>query len=288
MRLEQVLDNLLTNAAKYTDPGGRIELTAVSANGWLRVSIKDNGIGIPAEALTRVFALFSQMESAKARAEGGMGIGLALAKGIVELHGGAIEAKSRGRGHGSEFIVTLPLAVHAAATSSPEGARAAMSGDSRRVLVADDNKDAADSLAALLALAGHDMRVVYDGVAALTAAREFHPEMVLLDIDMPGLDGYGVAEALRAEPWAAQLAIVAITGWGNPQSARRAEQVGFDAHLVKPVDPERIKSMLRERNKPAGSRAKVAADWETRDADAAHKSVQGSHGGKNGRNSDKG
>ena len=275
LRLSQVFSNLLTNAAKYTDPGGHIELTAANDEGWLRVSVKDNGIGIPAEALTRVFALFSQMEGTDARAEGGMGIGLALAKGIVELHGGAIEAQSRGRGHGSEFIVTLPRAVHAAAALSQDGQRAAMNGDSRRVLIADDNKDAADSLATLLALVGHEMRVAYDGVAAVTAAREFHPEMALLDIDMPGLDGYAVAEALRAEPWAAQLAIVAITGWGNPQSARRAAEAGFDAHLVKPVDPERIKSLLRDRSPPGTARPRVAADWETHAATANNKGVKG-------------
>jgi len=282
LRLSQVFSNLLTNAAKYTDPGGRIELTAAADNGRLKVSVKDNGIGIPAEALTRVFALFSQMESTNARAEGGMGIGLALAKGIVELHGGAIEAQSRGRGHGSEFIVTLPVAVApAAADSSPDGQRTATSGDRCRVLIADDNRDAADSLATLLTLAGHDMRVAYDGLAALSAAREFHPEMALLDIDMPGLDGYAVAEALRAEPWAAQLAIVAITGWGNQQSARRAEEAGFDAHLVKPVDPERIKSLLRSRGKPGPGRPRAAANWETREASAPNRGTQG------GRSSDR-
>jgi PAS domain S-box-containing protein len=286
LRLSQVFCNLLTNAAKYTDPGGRIELAAASDGGRLRVSVKDNGIGIPAEALTRVFALFSQMEATNARAEGGMGIGLALAKGIVELHGGAIEAQSRGRGHGSEFIVTLPLtSVRAAAALAPHGQSAA-NADSRRVLVADDNKDAADSLATLLALAGHEMRVAYDGLAALTAAREFHPEMALLDIDMPGLDGYAVAEALREESWAAQLAIVAITGWGNQQSARRAEEAGFDAHLVKPVDPERIKALLRDRNKPGPSRPRAAADWETHDGHAPNKGAQGGQGVKGGRSSE--
>src|SRR6185312_6834802 len=150
-----------------------------------------------------------------------------------------------------------------------------------RVLIADDNRDAADSLATLLTLAGHDMRVAYDGLAALSAAREFHPEMALLDIDMPGLDGYTVAEALRAEPWAAQLAIIAITGWGNPQSMRRAEQAGFDAHLVKPVDPDRIRSLLRERNRPCASRPRVAADWETHAAGGPHKGAQGNQGGRN-------
>lgn len=282
LRLSQVFSNLLTNAAKYTDPGGRIELFAADDDGRLTVSVKDNGIGIPAEALTRVFALFSQMESTNARAEGGMGIGLALAQGIVELHGGAIEARSRGHGHGSEFIVTLPLAATAAgAASSPDGQRSGASGDRCRVLIADDNKDAADSLATLLALAGHELRVAYDGLAALSAAREIHPQMALLDIDMPGLDGYAVAQALRAEPWASQLAIVAITGWGNQQSARRAEEAGFDAHLVKPVDPERIKMLLRDRSKPGMAHRAVAADRATNEASAPNKSAKG------GRSSDR-
>ena len=282
LRLSQVFSNLLTNAAKYTDPGGRIELTAASDMGRLKVSVKDNGIGIPAEALTRVFALFSQMESTNARAEGGMGIGLALAKGIVELHGGAIEARSRGRGHGSEFIVTLPFAATpAGAAPAPDGQRTATNGNRCRVLIVDDNMDAADSLATLLALAGHEIRVAYDGLAALSAAREFHPQMALLDIDMPGLDGYAVAEALRTEPWASQLSIVAITGWGNQQSARRAAAAGFDAHLVKPVDPERIKALLRDRDEPGTAAPRVAANRETHEAGAPNK------GAKGGRSSDR-
>lgn len=274
LRLSQVFSNLLTNAAKYTDPRGHIDLTAVSGQGSLRVSIRDNGIGIPAEALTRVFTLFSQMEGTNARAEGGMGIGLALAKGIVDLHGGAIEAQSGGRGRGSEFIVTLPLADTPAATaSSSDVQRIATNGDGCRVLIADDNKDAADSLAALLAVAGHELRVTYDGLAALSAARDFHPQVALLDIDMPGLDGYALAEALRAEPWASQLTLVAITGWGNPQSARRAESAGFEEHLVKPVDPERIKALLRDRQPAA--RAAGAADREPHPVRAPNRGAKG-------------
>lgn len=249
LRLSQVFSNLLTNAAKYTDPGGQIELAGRIEDGRLAVSVKDNGIGIPPEALARVFGLFSQIEAVNARAEGGMGIGLALAKGILQLHGGAIEVRSRGRGHGSEFIASLPLtARQPAAVSASSGAEASgVKVVSRRVLIADDNKDAADSLATLLSLAGHETRAAYDGLAALAVARDFHPEMAILDIDMPGLDGYALADELRREPWATRLWIVALTGLGDQKNTRRAQAAGFDEHLIKPADPERIKALLRGR-----------------------------------------
>ena len=206
------------------------------------------------------FGLFSQMEGASTRAEGGVGIGLALAKGIVELHGGTIEARSQGRGHGSEFITSLPLCARQPVASLPSsGEASATNVDNRRVLLADDNRDAADSLAALLALAGHEMRVAYDGAAALSVARDFHPELALLDIDMPGLDGYAVAKALRMEPWAAQLSIVAVTGWGDSQNTIRTQAAGFDAHLIKPVGPDRVKALLRDRKKAVTPRPTVAA-----------------------------
>lgn len=256
LRLSQVFSNLLTNAAKYTDPGGHIGLTAAILDGRLTVSVTDNGIGLPPQALTKVFGLFSQMEGAKTRAEGGMGIGLALVKGIVELHGGTIEARSQGRGHGSEFIATLPLCSRQGAGTLPAADEPpAAPVDPHRVLIADDNVDAADSLAALLALAGHEMRVVYDGRAALIAARDFHPQLAVLDIDMPGLDGYAVAEALRIEPWAEQLAIVAVTGLGDRKNVRRAAATIFDAYLIKPVDSDRVKALIRERKKPAYSKS---------------------------------
>ena len=276
LRLSQVVSNLLTNAVKYTDPGGRIELTGAINHRMLAVSIKDNGIGIPPESLTRVFGLFSQMEGAQTRAEGGMGIGLALAKGIVQLHRGTIEARSPGRGHGTEFIVSLPLCPQEAAAALPAD-RDALQADveCHRVLVADDNKDAADSLAALLALTGHETRVAYDGVAALSAARDFRPEMALLDIDMPGLNGYAVAEALRVEPWARQLSLVALTGLGDPQSARRARVAGFEAHLIKPVDPDRIKGLMRERRRSGAPRPESGrSDRSAGEAEAPSKPRQ--------------
>jgi PAS domain S-box-containing protein len=258
LRLSQVFSNLLHNAAKYTDPGGRIELTGTIDGGTLSVSVKDDGIGLPPEALIRVFTLFSQWEGANTRAEGGMGIGLALAKGIVELHGGTIEARSEGYGRGSEFIVHLPLvAAESDSAPHPDSDGAASSTDRRRVLIADDNRDASDSLAMLLEAVGHEVRVAYDGIAALSIARTFRPEMVLLDIDMPGLDGYAVAKALRGEPWGADLTIVAITGWGNEKDRRRALAAGFDLHLTKPVEPDAIRSLLHDRTLPGTPRGET-------------------------------
>jgi signal transduction histidine kinase/ActR/RegA family two-component response regulator len=264
LRLSQVFSNLLSNAAKYTDPGGRIELNGAVEGGTLTVSVRDNGIGIPPEALTRVFGLFSQMEGGKARAEGGLGIGLALAKGIVELHRGTIEARSAGRGHGSEFIVVLPLCAREPPAALPvEAQPPATDVGVHRVLIADDNRDAADSLATLLGLAGHEMCVAYDGEAALSAARDFHPDVAVLDIDMPGLDGYALAEALRTDPWAGELFIIAVTGLGDQKNAPRAEEAGFDAHMIKPIDPDRIKALLRERKKFGGG----APDGRCRETD---------------------
>lgn len=247
VRLSQVFRNLLTNAAKYTDPGGEIELTGRIEGRSLRVAVKDNGIGLSREALAHIFTMFSQVEAARARAEGGMGVGLALAKGLIELQGGTLEARSEGLGRGSEFIVCLPLsAEELGAEPLPEGAKPAASARSRRVLVADDNQDAADSLAAILTLAGHEVRVAHDGLTAVSIAQAFRPEVALLDIGMPGLDGYAVASALRKQSWGRGILIVALTGWGQEEDIRQAQIAGFDTHLTKPVDPDRIKSLVSE------------------------------------------
>jgi two-component sensor histidine kinase len=203
LRLSQVLSNLLTNAAKYTDVGGHIILSGQIDNGTLSLSVKDNGIGIPAESLQGIFAMFSQIEGAAARSEGGLGIGLALASGLTELHGGTVDVKSEGLGRGSEFTVKLPiLTTVAVATTAADMPVPAAIG--RRVLVVDDNQDAADSLAMILEMGGHDLRVVHDGRAALAVAQTFRPDVVLLDIGMPQLNGYEVAQAMRREPWGAR------------------------------------------------------------------------------------
>jgi PAS domain S-box-containing protein len=242
LRLSQVIGNLLTNAAKYTDAGGRIALTGRIEDGGLSLSIKDSGIGIPAESLKGIFAMFSQVEGAGTRSEGGLGIGLALVSGLVELHGGTIEARSEGLGHGSEFIVKLPISLHSAAPAAVDTAMPAPTG--RRILVADDNQDAANSLAMILGLGGHEVRVAHDGRAALSLAKTFRPDAVLLDIGMPLLTGYEVAQALRQEPWAAGMCLVALTGWGQESDRKRAIAAGFDHHLTKPVDTGVLEALI--------------------------------------------
>jgi PAS domain S-box-containing protein len=249
LRLSQVLSNLLTNAAKYTDAGGRISLSGRVEDGRLCLSIKDNGIGIPAESLNGIFTMFSQVEGAAARSEGGLGIGLALVNGLVELHGGTIEAKSEGEGHGSEFIVRLPI-VNADSVAGPQADAAAAARIGRRILVADDNQDAADSLAMILEMGGHDVRVAHDGRAALSIAQTFHPDTALLDIGMPQLNGYEVARALRQEPWGAGITLIALTGWGQESDRQKAIDAGFDRHLTKPIDPDALESLMSEATWP--------------------------------------
>jgi PAS domain S-box-containing protein len=245
LRLSQILTNLLTNAAKYTDSSGHIQLSGVVEDGTLFLAVKDNGIGIPAEALTRIFEMFSQIDGASVRADGGLGIGLALVKGLLELHGGTIEAKSDGPGRGSQFIVRLPLLASNVTEPRAAGLDAApVAAAARRVLVADDNKDAADALAMLLALAGHEVRVVHGGRAALAVAQTFRPDVALLDIGMPDLNGHEVARQLRREPWGTCIRLIALTGWGGDEDRRRAIDVGFDRHLIKPINPAALEELL--------------------------------------------
>ncbi len=243
MRLSQVVSNLLTNSAKYTDAGGHIILSGRMDAGLLHLSIKDDGIGIPMEALTGIFEMFAEVGTAAARSEGGLGIGLALVHGLTELHGGSVEAHSDGPAHGSEFIVKLPvIATHAFATANTGLPAPAPVG--RRVLVADDNQDAADSLAMILEMAGHDVRVVHEGRSALSVAHSFRPDTVVLDIGMPQLNGYEVARALRKQPWGIGLTLIALTGWGQDGDRQQAVDAGFDRHLTKPVDLAALDMLL--------------------------------------------
>jgi PAS domain S-box-containing protein len=244
IRLAQVVSNLLNNAAKYTPEGGRIELNAELAPDRRAavIRVRDNGAGISAEMLPRVWGLFTQVDRTLGRAQGGLGIGLTLVKRLVELHGGTVEARSEGLGRGSEFVVRLPVGLDPEAVAPP--GRAAPTGPKatipRRILIVDDNKDGAESLAVLLGIHGHVVRTALDGPSALAAADEFRPEVVLLDIGLPGLDGYAVARELRSRPELHILRLVALTGWGQETDRERSRAAGFDLHLVKPIDPAEL------------------------------------------------
>ena len=249
VRLAQVLSNLLTNAAKYTDSPGRISLTARFAKATLRIAVKDNGIGMSPAALPKIFEMSSQVHDSQERAEGGLGIGLALVKGLVVLHGGTIEVFSEGPGRGSEFVVTLPVPPSSSAqpVDVAPSAEAGAADLSRKILVADDNQDAANTLAMLLRLAGHEVRTAHGGEAALAIAQTFEPEIALLDIGMPDLNGYEVAMRLRRSGRGKDLRLIALTGWGQDEDKRRAREAGFDHHLTKPVDPQRLEALLAAR-----------------------------------------
>jgi PAS domain S-box-containing protein len=244
VRLAQVFANLLNNAAKYTDRAGKITLSAEREAADVVVSIKDTGIGISAQALPRVFEIFSQAASALDRAQGGLGIGLSLVKGLVELHGGSVLARSDGPGKGSEFVVRLPAVGPEPARTPPPAAEPAAPQARRRILVADDNEDSADSLAMLLKLQGHEVATAYDGEAALAAADAMRPDVALLDIGMPKLDGFELCRRIREQPWGNDVHLLAVTGWGQEDDVRCAEEAGFDQHLVKPVDLNELARLL--------------------------------------------
>jgi len=218
------------------------------------VSVRDDGIGIAAGDLERVFEMFSQVDESFERAHGGLGIGLTLVRRLVEMHGGSVVARSAGLGHGSEFVVTLPLAAvqTVAAAATPDVGDAARA-QKKRMLVVDDNGDSAESLALLLALAGHETHVAHDGPEALTRADALRPDAVLLDLGLPGLNGYEVCKRLRVEAWAREIPIIAITGWGQDEDRQRSKDAGFDAHLVKPVVFEELTALLDERGGTASA-----------------------------------
>jgi len=245
LRVAQVLSNLLTNAAKYTDPEGQIRLIAGCEGDSVVIRVKDSGIGISAAALPRVFNMFSQVHSTTDRSEGGLGIGLALAQGLIELHGGKIEANSEGLGCGSEFTVRLPRRTTHVAKITPNRPAAVASTSRHWILIADDNRDSAETLAALLRMDGHEVTSVHDGPVALSAFSEIKPDVALLDIGMPGLTGYEVARRMRQSSSGAALTLIAITGWGQDIDKERAYAAGFDHHLTKPVDPQRLAELLR-------------------------------------------
>ncbi|HWY88630.1 MAG TPA: CHASE3 domain-containing protein [Gemmataceae bacterium] len=245
-RLAQVVSNLLNNSAKYTPEGGHIRLSVEGQDGQAVIRVRDDGMGIPAHVLPKIFEMFTQAERTLDRAQGGLGIGLTLVRRLVEMHGGKVEAHSAGTGQGSEFVVRLPLAPdNQAVKEAPKHeSKAPAQHSPQRVLVVDDNQDSAESLGMLLRLRGNEVRTAYDGLAAIEAARAFHPEVVVLDIGLPGMNGYDVARQMRKMPELQGALLIAQTGWGQDEDRRRSEEVGFDAHLVKPVDAAALQDLL--------------------------------------------
>jgi CheY-like chemotaxis protein len=249
VRLAQVLSNLLNNAAKYTRSGGTIGISVASEGAEVVFRIRDNGIGIPPEMLSKVFDLFTQVERSLDRSRGGLGVGLTLARRLVELHGGRIDVASDGAGHGSEFTVRLPAislaATHEVPKSDPSPAESAAPAP-LRILVVDDNVDAADSVAWLFRQQSHDVRTTHDGRSAIGLATEFRPQVVVLDLGLPQLDGYEVSRRLRTLPDTRDALIIAVSGYGQDEDRRRSSQAGFDHHFIKPVDFQTLLGVLRE------------------------------------------
>ncbi|NML46768.1 response regulator [Ramlibacter sp. G-1-2-2] len=253
VRIAQVLTNLLSNAAKYTDPGGRIRLSAEEDGGWLRLRVRDNGIGLSPEHVDAIFGMFSQVTAAAERAQGGLGIGLALSRGLAALHGGSLEARSEGPGRGSEFTVSLPLPLPARASepAAPAGemapAAASDAAHPRRILIADDNADALTTMTLLLEMEGHEVHGAADGEQALARAEALRPDIVILDIGMPRLSGHEVATRIRATEWGQHARLIALTGWGQAHDQERARAAGFDHHCTKPVDLGELLALLGPR-----------------------------------------
>jgi CheY-like chemotaxis protein/two-component sensor histidine kinase len=249
-RLAQVLANLLTNAAKYTDPGGQIRIAAQPAGAFVHAKITDNGRGIDPDMLPRIFDLFSQEGQELDRSQGGLGLGLAIVKNLVEAHGGRVRAQSGGKGLGAEFTLELPLAeLHSEdARARPVATSPADSGGrGRRILIVDDNIDAAELLGEALRALGHTTRIVFDGPSAIEAAPQFRPEVALVDLGLPVMDGFEVARVLRSLPQTANILLIAVTGYGQESDRRRTREAGFEEHLVKPIDLEQLESRLRRR-----------------------------------------
>jgi CheY-like chemotaxis protein len=243
-RLAQVISNLLTNAAKYTEEGGHIWLTAQKEGGTIAIRVRDNGIGIAAQMLPHVFDLFTQADHSLERSQGGLGLGLTLVRKLVEVHGGRVRASSAGLGKGSEFEVRLPILDELPKPSAPCRCEEPLPTIGQRILVVDDNQDAAETLAILLRTQGHEIHLAYDGVAALELARRLQPDVVLLDIGLPKMDGYEVARRLRQRPGLKQPLVIALTGYGQEEDRRRSREAGCDYHLIKPVDPDRLRKLI--------------------------------------------
>ena len=244
-RLAQVFSNLLTNSARYTDHGGRIRLSAASDNGTVTIFVRDSGIGIPTDALPRIFDMFSQVDRPIERSAGGLGIGLALVKGLVEMHGGTVAASSAGQGQGSVFSVTLPMleSLSEELEALPDEGPV-LRGPQRHILVVDDNRDSADSMAMMLKLLGNEVRTAYDGVEAVEQTEAFRPQVILMDVGMPKLNGLEATRRIREHEWGRSMRIIALTGWGQDGDRQRSREAGCDGHLVKPVNLADLQELL--------------------------------------------
>ena len=253
VRLAQIFSNLLNNACKFMESGGRITVRAEQLDGEAVVAVGDSGPGIEADKIDNIFEMFSQVDTSLSRSSGGLGIGLTLVKRLVEMHGGQVAARSEGPGKGSEFTVRLPAMAAVAEAASEDAGHGAGESLYHRILVVDDNRDGAESLAMLLRMNGHDTRLAYDGFEAVEAARQFRPQLILLDIGLPGLNGFDACRRIRSEDWGRDIMMVALTGWGQDQDRRKSREAGLDAHLVKPVDYQALIRLLAEL--PARSQA---------------------------------
>jgi PAS domain S-box-containing protein len=247
-RLAQVFSNLLNNSAKYTERGGRILLAAERQGSEVIVSVRDTGLGIPANDLPRIFDMFSQVDRSVERSTGGLGIGLALVKGLVEMHGGKVTAMSAGEGKGSTFTVKLPAFERTAAPLAPVRSESEphYAGPLRRILVVDDNRDSANSMAMMLKLMGNEVRTAHDGIEAIETAQEFRPKAILMDLGMPRLNGYEATRRIREQPWGRGMLIIALTGWGQEADRSQSQEAGCDGHLVKPVNLSDLESLLTQ------------------------------------------
>jgi signal transduction histidine kinase len=245
-RLAQIFANLLNNSAKFTERGGRVQLTVDVQGSDVVVSVKDNGIGIPADMLPRIFNMFTQVDRSLDRSQGGLGIGLSLVRGLVEMHGGRVEAHSAGVGAGSEFTVRLPVMLSQVRRSGNKDRESdeINAGSVRRILIVDDYEDSAICLGLMLKIMGHETLTAHDGLEAVQAAATFRPDVMLLDIGLPKLNGYEVCRRIREQPWGERMVLIALSGWGQEEDKLRSKEAGFNFHMVKPVDPAALEKLL--------------------------------------------
>jgi CheY-like chemotaxis protein len=257
VRLTQIFGNLINNSYKYTSPGGRIIVKAERDGDDAVVSVRDTGIGIPRDQLENIFDMFTQIERSLERSQGGLGIGLSLVKRLAELHGGSVEAKSEGEGMGSEFVVRLPILTGHIPAVPSEPAASETTPKTRRILIVDDNRDAASSLAELLEITGNQTFMAHDGAAALEAVERHCPEVVLLDIGLPKISGYDVCRRVRQRSGGDEIIVIALTGWGQEEDRRQSREAGFDGHLVKPVGYADLMALLDQLTaQKSGARAR--------------------------------